>query len=69
MVPHKARPSKPIPRSLTALAEIASALATADSVSAVIGRALTHLPPELVDIDEFVEINERPTEFRQAAFH
>ena len=47
IVPHKARLSKPVPRSLTALAEIASALATGDSVSAVMPGILAAVAGEL----------------------
>jgi len=43
----RARPSKPIPRTLTAIAEIAAALATGDSVGAVMPGILTVVASEL----------------------
>ncbi|HMA23958.1 MAG TPA: hypothetical protein VKP00_08185, partial [Gemmatimonadaceae bacterium] len=45
--PRTARPSKPIPRTLTAIAEIAAALATGDSVGAVMPGILTAVANEL----------------------
>lgn len=46
-LPHRHRPSKPIPRTLTALAEIAAALATGDSVGAVMPGILAAVASEL----------------------
>jgi two-component system NtrC family sensor kinase len=45
--PHRARRSKPIPRTLTAIAEIAAVLATGDSVGAVMPGILTAVASEL----------------------